>query len=312
MAFDVRKLNHIVIAVVGLVIVLNKLSEGLPIDHPPYEQDGLFEGDIILMPHQISGLKNLVNNKAQLWPNKTLYYTYTESEFSPEQRQQVESAIQDLRHNTCVQFVKRSASDPAGTTYINFRNTGFGCASVVGYHPIGVGLDMFLGGLRCHTHGTIQHELLHSLGFWHEHTRPDRDSHVDIRWENIVPGREFNFKKRDLSDTQYEGMPYDYGSVMHYRSQAFSRDRVSPTIVPFDKEASIMMGQRIRFSNVDIAKLNRLYNCPTGIYYLGDNLVEQEAVIGNLFLNLRNTNTTDTNNVEKLVTEGIKHLKKLP
>lgn len=61
------------------------------------------------------------------------------------------------------------------------------CASAVGYHNVGP-LDLYLGGRSCQTRGTIQHEFLHSLGFWHEHTRPDRDNHVTIVWRNISPG----------------------------------------------------------------------------------------------------------------------------
>lgn len=36
--------------------------------------------------------------------------------------------------------------------------------------------------------GTIQHELLHALGFNHEQTRSDRDTHVRILLQNVISG----------------------------------------------------------------------------------------------------------------------------
>ncbi|KAG8223194.1 hypothetical protein J437_LFUL000360 [Ladona fulva] len=140
------------------------------------------------------------------------------------------------------------------------------CASPVGYY--GAAVEMYLMSPSCHSYGTIQHEFLHALGFWHEHTRPDRDQNIDIIWDKILPGREVNFFARSPEEVQYEALPYDYKSVMHYRSAAFSKDGY-PTIVPHDESAVI--GQRVRYSRGDLAKLNRLYECGAE-YYTGNDL----------------------------------------
>lgn len=48
--------------------------------------------------------------------------------------------------------------------------------------------------IRCaHLVGHIKHEMMHTMGFYHEHSRSDRDMFVDVRWDNIDPNRKNQF-----------------------------------------------------------------------------------------------------------------------
>ena len=58
------------------------------------------------------------------------------------------------------------------------------CWSYLG--RIGSGQILSLVKPQCIDKGTVIHELLHALGFWHEHSRPDRDEHIQVIWNNII------------------------------------------------------------------------------------------------------------------------------
>jgi Astacin (Peptidase family M12A) len=82
----------------------------------------------------------------------------------------------------------------------------------------------------CVTNFITIHEFLHAIGFWHMQSASNRDNHVRILWENIMPGLEHNF---DIVSDEFAtdfGLPYDYRSIMHYPPWAFSIND-QPTIV---------------------------------------------------------------------------------
>ena len=70
----------------------------------------------------------------------------------------------------------------------------------------------------------IAHELGHALGFWHEQSRSDRETYIQVNYENILPGQELNFFLRPpgvFLGADYG--PYDFDSVMHYHQCNVSR-----------------------------------------------------------------------------------------
>ena len=110
--------------------------------------------------------------------------------------------------------------------------------------------------------GTVAHELIHALGFYHTQSRPDRDNFIRVLYQNIQAGRDSEFNIYPNGNTL--GLPYDANSIMHYGSLAFSRDQRSPTI------ESLIPGVVLRNSNektaltgVDVEGIRRLYD-PNG------------------------------------------------
>jgi len=78
---------------------------------------------------------------------------------------------------------------------------------------------------------TIMHEILHALGLFHEQSRPDRDSYIDIHLSNVPIANQHNFD-RVVSNYLTIGA-FDFNSIMLYDSYAFSNNGL-PTITKKD------------------------------------------------------------------------------
>ena len=99
------------------------------------------------------------------------------------------------------------------------RPNGYKCSSSLGREGGEQVLKLgknFTSGRTCYKEKVIVHEFIHAIGFTHEQNRHDRDSYVDVKYENIKGGKNNgNFKKRTIDWLTYE-IPYDGKSVMHY------------------------------------------------------------------------------------------------
>ena len=111
----------------------------------------------------------------------------------------------------------------------------------------------------------MAHELSHTLGFWHEQSRPDRDTYVTINLGNIKDDMEYNFDKKAGA---YTYGTYDFDSVMHYGQCAFTTcgtcNASTPgcwaiTMKPGYTQHQSTIGQRTHLSDLDVLGMQMVY-----------------------------------------------------
>ena len=119
--------------------------------------------------------------------------------------------------------------------------------------------ELFLGP-NCVRFSTVVHEFGHAIGFYHEHSRDDRDDFITILTQNIYPGITGAFEKTPGNTLE---LGYDYASIMHYSTKAFSVNGQVDTIQ--SKTPNIPIGGAEELSPLDILKANKLYRCSKSI-----------------------------------------------
>uniref|UniRef100_A0AC34RHA3 Metalloendopeptidase n=1 Tax=Panagrolaimus sp. JU765 TaxID=591449 RepID=A0AC34RHA3_9BILA len=192
------------------------------------------------------------------WPNGEIPYSLDIPKFNEEFLKEFYSALDEFHLKTCVKFRPKQKTDQYFVKIIR----GDGCWSYVGMQPdlIQQGQELSLGD-ECWRRGIIVHELNHVIGFFHEHSRFDRDAYIYLNFTNIQKNRIRQFDQRPRQKVDEIGV-YDLYSIMHYEQNAFAVDKRAPTIIPKMKHAKINeMGQRKYLSPTDVAKILVLYNC---------------------------------------------------
>ncbi|KAK2580109.1 hypothetical protein KPH14_012387 [Odynerus spinipes] len=237
--------------------------EGMPVN--PEELGNYAEGDI-LFPVTLG--RNGLKAESARWPDGVIPYMISPY-FDERQRKLIHDAMEEYHKYTCIKFKPYTGEE---SDYIRITAGTTGCWSSVG--RIGGRQDVNLQVPGCVTKkGTVIHELMHAVGFFHEQSRYERDEYVSIQWNNIMSGHESNFEKASKELTDAFGVGYDYGSVMHYSAYAFSKNG-QQTIVPkepggllgligeiFQGKTKVELGQREGLSKRDIQKIRKMYRC---------------------------------------------------
>ncbi|GBC03451.1 hypothetical protein RclHR1_05130003 [Rhizophagus clarus] len=171
---------------------------------------------------------NCTNDSRKLWGKGIVSYCF-DNGVSKNLIHSVKSAMKEISEASSIRFVKRTDQ----FDYVKIVDKGSYWSYVVtnGWpHPIGSAI----------------HELMHALGIYHEHCRPDRDKYVTIK-DDIKNNT--NYKRLKKSNVVSFG-PYDFKSIMHY---SLGPDMTSK------QEVNDKIGQRFRMSEGDIYALNKLY-----------------------------------------------------
>jgi len=183
----------------------------------------------------------------------------------------INEAIKEYESKTCLRFIEDKSTDINLTPHIKFSNkNGEGCSSPVGKSNRKVN-DRFTGNEinldgggwfsrnTCWIKGTVVHEMAHSIGFFHEQSRMDRDSYVKINFKNVKPvdGKPMHYNFHKEFQINSRGHKYDYLSVMHYTKTAFGDGDV--TIVTLDPAYQDKIGQRNGLSDGDVEQINGVF-----------------------------------------------------
>jgi Astacin (Peptidase family M12A) len=194
------------------------------------------------------------------WPNCTIPYDLNSHPCSTA----IRIAIRTIDSLTNLTFIPKTSQ----TNYIQFV-TGTGYSSPVGMQNGRANSITISSSGGCPT-GKIIHETLHSAGLFHEQSRADRNTFVNINTGNLKEAMRHNFQTYlERGKTGSDVGPYDFESIMHYPSViGDSRMVIDMTIpiitsVPPGKEG--LMGQRSHLSAGDISAINTIYTCGAAV-----------------------------------------------
>jgi len=196
------------------------------------------------------GIYRASEHSSRRWSRGQVYYRF--AGLSSNGQNSVRNALRSLSTSTsgCVSFTEVDHNYRGAVVQVVDQG---GCFSQIG--RVGPYSSQALSlGQNCLQTGIIQHEFIHALGFYHEQSRPDRDNHITVHWNNIFSNMCHNFDRCRGCATSHG---YDINSIMQYESSGFScNNRYTMTT-----RAGGYIGYKYNLTPMDISKIRAYYQC---------------------------------------------------
>lgn len=214
----------------------------------------IFQDDMVFTENTINRLagnnrSGIYNDAHYYWPGRIVYYTF-HSNMSADDTTMVKLAMQEIASNTSISFQHATSST---VNYILFKSSNKS-NSYVGMK----GGEQVINLFSSFSKGTAMHEILHSLGLYHEHSRADRDNYIIINWNNIQLLKRHNY---NIYSSGRDVSTFDFNSIMLYSSYNTSAINTTlPTMTRLD--GSAFYAQRDYLSTGDLAGISSIYGPP--------------------------------------------------
>lgn len=249
----------------------------------------VFQGDIYYTEDDIKQLKKSRACTRTNASNKWGYVIPYEVASNFTDNARIDSALAHWSQATNLAFVRRTDQ----SSYIRFEeHTSPDNAGTMGYGRPSSGARVIkIGSSR--SSGIIMHEIGHALGLLHEHCRPDRDTYVDIKYDNIKTDFLHDFERYTGNVISSNKTDFDYNSIMIYASigSEAAKNRELPVMTRKDQPNTAINGQRSFLSPQDIELFNRLY--PENKYRITGEAYPDETAIYSYRVNASNDATVN-------------------
>ncbi len=177
---------------------------------------------VVIAAHKAHGIS--FDGSARTWPGGNVYYNFSTNVSAVEQKEFIDAASEWAMFAN-LHFIPQSTETNYITVEAMSPTNGEGGVSAVGM--VG-GQQHIAFSPSGWSRPVICHEIGHTLGCIHEQNRSDRDSYIQILWNNVTNGYGGFF----IIINSRNPTVYDFHSIMHYGPPSGAIDPTQPTMIP--------------------------------------------------------------------------------